>query len=233
MKYFISLFFALVIFSSCTIESNIHFAKDYSGSTSLTYDYSLINSMLGEQETASMDSSFMMLFEDDSMKLVLDTLEMKLAEAGLRNFTIKNVDANGLNFSMDFDDLHALNGNTLNEKLLELSGENKEVQQNLPFTQGSTFTKKGKWLIIDFGNSLADIENELSEDDTEGMALQFGDMIQTNSTLSFDRKIKQIDTEMEYNFNKTENKITVSYSVGDLAKLKENGKAPIIKVKLK
>lgn len=277
MRYFLTFLTIcfLFAFTSCTIESTTHFNKNDSGTVSMTVDMSEIMGFAGSLDDSAesggnpMDSLFMFLegkgegVEADSMAMMLDSIQLVMAEAGLNNFNFSRDGEMGLNMSYDFDDLSVFDGEEVASKLTKAFGSDNQTGMGSElfgasqgsFMNGATVTRQGKWLIIDHsgGNSWDEFMNEMKEeaktnaeesewsegdvndDDLEGMANGMIDMMGTmfnyESTYSFDRKIKEIETKLPHTVDG--NSITLSYSLAHLMELWEEGESLELRVKLK
>jgi len=193
----------------------------------------------------------------DSLAIKMDSLKLVMSEAGLNNFEIQRDGEYGLNMTYDFDDLSVFNGEDITAKITEAFS--KQGSSNAPGDLfgsqaspmgGPAVRREGKWLIIDhaggmnyddFQQAMKDgagdediIDGELEEESMEmamGMMDMMGSMITYESTYSFDRSIKEIETKIPHVQNG--NSIKVSLDMGTMMEMLKEGESLELRVKLK
>ena len=169
-----SLLCLLVCFASCTIESSMHFNKDFSGTSTSSFDLSEMKSFASafseEGEDSSMDSLQMMLSEEtmpDSVRMQLDSMKMMMDAVGFKDFTITPVD-NAIQMSYSFDDLSVFEQGNISERIEEEFGEDawKDMSDEdfSTLLQTSSVSKKGKWLTFDLTTAMGDFTEKMKED---------------------------------------------------------------------
>ncbi len=244
--------FALMTFiSSCTIDTETHFNKNYSGSQVVSIDLQSFMEMMssfGDGESADMDDMMNRLNDPDyadSLRMMEDSMSILFAGTGAENFSIAMSDEGVMSLGYDFASLETF------QKIKQRSAEltKKQGQSADGFSNmmsgliGGDFSRKGKWLSIPFGEDgmLDDMKNAMpggtgmSGDDMEDnlgmMEGLMGSSIMFRNTYTFDRQIKKVKGDVPY--IQDGNKLTVEYALSDMMKWMKEGADPIVKVKLK
>ncbi len=257
----LKLFFSVLVFGalvSCELNTHTHFNKNYSGTSTVSVDLEDLMGFTkmmseGEQSGNSLDSLFNEM-DSPKSKASLDTLREKMEEVGVKNFTIQRAGDSGIQLLYDFDDLEVFSSSFFEKMSEALDDEAKQ----LPFADKAAFrdlassepsvSRKGKWMTINLlpGVTQENIKQlnamktndsrDEESDDNELLALlngfQFlGDMLQLNTTYSFDRKIKTVESDLPYLAN--DHSIELKYNVGDLVEAIEEKGQVQLRVRLK
>lgn len=238
-------FFLLIfsILSSCTVESNTHFKKDYSGSIETRMDFansrSFLKNMLGKEGEAMIDSMVLALKQKqlgEEGESQFDHLKEEFAKKGVHQFHVSAPTDNEILLSFDFDNIQAISEMSLDKALTENVGlEKSDVEGQGQFDTKDVITVNGKWMTIDFsGDGVKEFAQEMQGGET-GMYEQFqqilGNQVVIKQTYSFDRKIKKVVTPFDYQLEK--NKISIDYTTLDILNMLKDGEKPILKIKLK
>lgn len=231
-------------FTSCTIETNTHFEKDYSGSLQTEVDFNnsrtFLKNMFGDEGEKMIDSMVVMLKqqnESGGMNSQFAELGEELAKKGIQNLKMNATDADGLFFSFDFDNIKAISDMSLDKALTEDIGLAKsDVDRKGQMNSNDLITVNGKWMTIDFSaDGVSELAKEMEGEEQIGMLEQFqelfGNQIIIKQSYSFARKIKKVETPFEYKMDK--NKITIQYTTLDILNMVKKGEKPILKIKLK
>jgi len=264
MRHLIFIAVSILSFSffSCEINTETHFNKDFSGSSSTTIDLSEMMGLLGsfaeEGEENDLDSLFMFFdgsAQDPEMTQSLDSMKLVLEEAGMENFAFDRAGEYGLTMSFDFDDYTVLNqGDTFTALMENLNlGDSMEEDSSNPFDSMSSnmhIERDGRWLIIDFMGGmnydefLADVQAEMDEAAkmengdvglTAEQSLEMGlGMMGSMYSISqtFSFDKKIKDIESTLPYTQSKKKVTLSYSISDLFDTLKEENEAVLKVKL-
>jgi len=258
-KFFKSVSFfllgALFFFQSCSVESETHFNKNMSGSTVSYMDMSELIDMAGSfgGEDAEMDELKALFSGEalpDSMQTVLDSVSMLMKEAGLHNFEMGGYDGKGFKISFDFDDLDALNGNEFMNMMADEMGEGEEMPtEMMSLGQGaSNFSWDGKWLEFSpggdsFDSMMAEMKNEAGDGEDEEVSQEefeagldmmmgmFGSSMSFKQKYTFARKVKEVESPIDYVAGKKE--VIFTYNLSDIMKLMKEEEDSKIRIRLK
>ena len=173
--------FCLVLFaSSCTLEQDIHFNKDWSGNAKYTLDLSAMTQLMGndsvetENPLNSIKESFMTMKEGIEKSI------------GISNVSLQNDEDQGIySILFDFTTVEALNN------CLKGNGNSNNMFKNKKHV---FFQQKGKNKLLFEAPSMNSVkkESEFKAEDLGNMAY----LIKYNIKFSFDRKIKKINSKL-------------------------------------
>ncbi|MBX2816535.1 MAG: hypothetical protein KTR24_11070 [Saprospiraceae bacterium] len=236
--YFLALTFATL--SACTIDSTVHFNKDFSGSFDLAMDMGDMAGMFSDMGSEDSDdenlmSAFSTLMEDSSAHM-MDSLSKELREVGASNFKMGTNEMDQLVMSFDFDDLETFA--RINEKIDKAENEDAKMMGMMGGIGNSNMTRKGKWLYIPLAQPgmmkdvFGDEDGDAAEEKGEAQAMaMMGESIRFRTTYSFDRKIKKIVSELP--IARKENALIFECSLNDLEEWSKGDREHILAVKLK
>lgn len=250
MKHQFKIFFSFIfsfLFFSCAIETTTHFNKDYSGDVQMAINMSdvmgFMGSMAEENEGGSPLDSLFMAFESDSMKMAMDSINHALEESGISNFTMGQVDSTSIGINFDFANLEAISNTDFLRELQQKFGADEDM--SMMDYSGGKVSLDGKWLTIDVGggtyeemlNEMMASEDgeEISKEEAEmSLSMMKGmmsEMFQIKQVYTFDRKVKEVVSPLEYESDK--HSVTIEYDYGDLFEILEKEGEVLLKVRLK
>jgi len=237
----------LFVFQSCSIDSETHFNKDMSGNTvsylDLTDYLSFVQSFGATDDDIE---ELTVLFSGnelpDSLQTEVDSLTKSMKEAGLKNFKMEGYDGKGVKISFDFDNLKKLEGSPLiGDMIGEINPESILPVEMFSIGPGGTnYSWDGKWLEFSptggsLDNLLKEMKNgEVSTDEFDSslsMIRKFGSNISFKQKYTFSRKVKEVESPIQYIAGKKE--VTFIYNLSDMMKLIADGEDESIKIRLK
>ncbi len=182
----------LVLLSSCTIQENIHFNADFSGSYKIQVDMSALMEFGAAMADSTAEAPQTAMFTQEQ----LDSIALEMAAInGLSNFNITEENY-VLNMSMDFADVNVF----ADMDLMALSAE-ETTKPSKP-----RFELDGKNLIYNFDadyikNALGQGEEGAETEDDTGM----NEMFNFQTVLTFDKPVDKVKSKIgEYNADSKE-----------------------------
>ena len=174
MKILISLSFLLLLFfSSCTIESTMHFNKDYSGNATSSFDLDQLMQFAGSfsSDDETTVDSLMMMFDPatmpDSIRTSYDSLRMMMEAIGFSDFAF-SPEGSKVNMTYSFDDLEVFEQENVNEKIEEAFGSEAYAgmrdEDFATFFQAAAVERDGKWMIFDLTASMGEFTDKIRQD---------------------------------------------------------------------
>lgn len=242
LKMFYFALLVMICLSSCTVETNTHFKKDYSGSMQTNVDFagsrSFFKTMLGDEGEKMIDSMVVMLKKQNSGKSheSINQIKKQFAKKGVHKFNIEVPTDNQISFSFDFDNIEAITEMSLDKALTDNVGLAKsEVEGRGQLNTKDLITVDGKWMTIDFSaDGIKEFAQEMEGGKTgmyEQLQQIIGDKVVMKQSYSFDRKIKKVITPFDYQLENK--KITIKYTTIDILDMLKKEEKPILKIKLK
>jgi|GEM_PF-4567285 len=252
-SFILLVFSACLLLTSCSVENETYFNKDFSGTASTVVDLSEMMDMMSSfgapDDTNMMDSLYIMMNSQkykDSLADTMTEVNEELAKKGITGFDIGMPEKGKLKTNFTFDSLDALSQMDLGESFKSMSTDQDELGPMLDASNSSThYEFDGKWLHItwasaDLDGMMSDMEEEeegmggMSEspsaDDMDGMMSMFGASMKVEDTMHFKKKIKEVKTDLEY--TKTKKSITLEYSLTEMMNVEENA-GPAVSIRFK
>jgi hypothetical protein len=239
--------------TSCTVESETHFSKNYGGSQIVSVnvkDLMEMASSFGGAESGEMDDMMNKMNDPefaDTLSMMEDSISTMFAGTGAKNFSFAVSDEGIMSLGYDFESLETFE--RMKARTAELAqSQNEQANSNgvsdmMSSMVGGNFELNGKWLSIPLkqDNMFDDMKKnmpgdaDMSDDEMEDtMAMMEGFMggsIMFKNVYTFDRQIKKIKSDVPY--VQDGNKLTVEYSLTSLMKWDKENKTGEVKVKLK
>ena len=239
--------------TSCTIESETHFTKSYSGSQIVSVDVNSMMEMLssfGNGESEEMTDVFSQMNDPDfadSLAMMEDSMSAMFAGTGAHNFSIAVSNEGVMSIGFEFEDLETFD--RLKKRSAELANRsgstaNDGISEMMSGLIGGNFSLNGKWLTIPFTEddlfddmkdvmpggpgSMSDDEMEQTLGMMEGL---MGGSITFENTYTFERNIKKIKGDIPY--IQEGNKLTVKYSLSNMMDWMKEEQSAELKIKLK
>lgn len=173
---FIALFILLFSLASCSIESTMHFNRDFSGSSSTSIDLSQMQSFASafseEGDDTSMDSLLIMLDEDhmpDSLRQKLDSMKNAFHNLGFEDFTV-TPENEALTMSFNFDDVSVFDPENISKRINEMNKMESDATEDFTkddfsaLLQTTSIERDGKWLYFDLTSSMGSFKDKLQQD---------------------------------------------------------------------
>jgi hypothetical protein len=249
MKKTISIFACLLAFAltSCSIQEDIHFNKNFSGKMGYTVDFSSMMQMsqmmkMQQGDSASMEiPDFKNEMKGDEIKAAFGMMN---SIEGISNTTSDFDEAGKLSLSFDFADLKALNkaynmlsankgmpipdlGGSFNPGTPP-TGENKTDEPKKDFEY---FSKQGKYLVYrrpKMDNE--EMQNTEMKDMMQGLGGMGGSMMKVQTKLSFENQVKKTTVKVFEIDSQDKNEVILNFGLESLGKSNDE---PEIKIKLK
>jgi len=218
-KHLISKYLGIFIifflfFTSCSFSDKIQFNEDFSGSVSYEVDVAEFSKIVSEMDSGLVDAKQSTLEERiDSLDEAQAFEEYNQLE-GISNFKVRGEGNDRVWISFDFEDIDALNRAYKEIDIIEKIGaEEVSDMKNEEDASGPTsnvsFKLQGNTFFYEFDKSESPNENE------EASLGEIGQMIRFNTTLSFAKTIKNIETknvEVEQNGNS----VSFTYTIKEM-----------------
>ena len=243
------------LFSSCTMETEVHFNEQMGGSQIVSFnmkDMMDMASSFGGGETGEMDE-LMNQFNDpkfaDSIRMMEDSMSTIFAGTGVDNFSIAMSDDGIMSMGFDFASIETFEkaADRLVEMAKQRGGDNplgdSEMSGMMNGMVGGGYELKGRWLKIPLKQNgmLREMMGGMAGDDTNDdqemndmMAMMegfMGESIMFKNTYSFDKTIKKIKGDIP--FKQDGNTLFIEYSLSDALDWVKEDKEAELCVKLK
>lgn len=234
----------LTIFTSCSVESEMHFNEDFGGTQLITMDMKGMMEMMeamGQGGPGGMDE-YTQFLNDPSLADSIANMEMKMNEefagTGASNFNMAFDEDGKVQFGFEFESLETF------EKMKakgQASGKG-DMSEMLTEMGGGVPIVKGKWVTIPTldNDAMKELMGEMGGDDMEAdesmemmqmMQGLMGGTIRMKTTYSFDRKIKKIKASVPY--TQTDNKVVLDFTLEEIMKWTKEGREGDLRIKLK
>lgn len=239
MKLFYSTFSICLLLSllvSCSIETETHFNKDFSGSQLVSVDmaeFMSMAAMMGE-EGAEMAKMYNDPELADSMAALGKQFQELFQNTGASNVNISMTEEGVIKSGFEFADIETF------AKMEEKGKENNESEYGSLFTaMPGAFPKRvGKTLTFDLMNTemvtylMAPEEGEAEDEETQEMMQSImGESVRFKNTYTFDGKIASVKCALP--IVRDDNKIVVEYSLADASRWTAENKSGELMVTFK
>lgn len=203
-KLFFPLLMVLFAMSSCTIEQQVHFNNDRTGTNTTLIDMSGMMEMAGEMGGDSTSDGGESLFGSPEMQESLE--EMRQME-GISNVRVEEDTKKGIyKIAMDFTDANMLNQTGDPASMMGGNADGPKVAEDHQYWQF-----KGKKVIYDFPSEAF---QELKEDPEYDPSMM--GMFQYKFTVSFDTPIKKVKGNDDVVISSDRKKLTFETDFGKL-----------------
>ena len=238
MKYLVLFFIAACALSSCTIEQKMHIFEGEQGRMMTSVDMSELGSMAEMMGQSADDMDLDQIFGDESMKdtlqMVLDTLNLMSEGTGVSNWNIGR-DEEKVIIGYDFENFKSLKrlAEKIERKELSVSSEIAPILGMASNQNDITYKKKCYEIFLKGGDEMGQLPGmEEGGGEMDGMMNMMGDMMNFKQIYEFDRKIKKVESNLD--FKQEAHRVIIELSLKDYIEAMEDEKnPPYLKVKVK